>query len=141
MKFTILHNPHFGRYQGDHDEILVPARSIATVEMPAAFQGRIKLDALEYVYRSGQHGISFADPEGRPNGQGPWFTNPGVMAHIRSTSAGDLIADEAGTFFVVERGGFSSFKGDPSPAECPCCGLRSPRTPRKAEQSEAVKNA
>ena len=141
MKFTVLHNPKFGRYQGDHDEILVPARSIATIELPAAFEERTKLDSLEFVYRSSQHGISFADPEGRPNGQGPWYTNPGVMAHIRSTSAGDLIADETGSFYVVERGGFHHFRGNAFPAECPGCGLRSRRTSRKAEQGEAVKNA
>jgi len=53
---------------------------------------------LEFAYAKTQHAHS------------SWFNNPQVMAHLRSTSAGDLISDSDNNLYVVESFGFQPYQ-------------------------------
>ncbi len=93
---TVYHNPNFLNYRGDHGDIPPPLNPVASVTVPDTLAGTGQ--ALEYAYSRTQHIDS------------PWFTNRDVRPHLRSTSVGDLIADEDGVLFVVESMGFEPFR-------------------------------
>lgn len=90
--YKVYHNPAFGAYVGNHDEVIIPHRPAAYVTVP----GRVGdgVNALHFVYGITQHG-----PEGES-----WFNRPAVMAGLRSTSIGDVIETPTGERFVVGRG-------------------------------------
>ncbi len=87
----IFHNSDFLAYRGDHDHIILPDNPIATVKLPDL---RTFEHALSMAYHLSQHLES------------PWWMNPEVQLHVRSTSVGDVLADEADNRFVVESFGF-----------------------------------
>lgn len=94
-KITIFHNPNFLYYRGDHKQIMPPTQPVATISVP---DGLSLPESLEFGYAQTQHvGTS-------------WFNNPGVMVHLRSTSVGDLIADNEGNLHVVESFGFQPYQ-------------------------------
>lgn len=91
----VYHNPNFLDYRGQHTGIVPPIRPVATVEVPEETPGE---QALETAYRQTQHlDVS-------------WWDNAGVMLHVRSTSVGDVLADEQGNLFVVESMGFRPYR-------------------------------
>lgn len=91
----VYHNPNFLDYRGQHTGIVPPIRPVATVEVPEETPGE---QALEIAYRQTQHlDVS-------------WWNNAGVMLHVRSTSVGDVLADEQGNLFVVESMGFQPYQ-------------------------------
>lgn len=91
----VYHNPNFLDYRGQHTSIVPPIRPVATVEVPEETPGE---QALETAYRQTQHlDVS-------------WWDNAGVMLHVRSTSVGDVLADEQGNLFVVESMGFRPYQ-------------------------------
>lgn len=91
----VYHNPNFLDYRGQHTSIVPPIRPVATVEVPEEAPGE---RALEIAYRQTQHlDVS-------------WWDNAGVMLHVRSTSVGDVLADEQGNLFVVESMGFRPYQ-------------------------------
>jgi hypothetical protein len=91
----VYHNSNFLDYRGQHTSIVPPIRPVATVEVPEETPGE---QALEIAYRQTQHlDVS-------------WWDNAGVMLHVRSTSVGDVLADEQGNLFVVESMGFRSYQ-------------------------------
>lgn len=91
----VYHNPNFLDYRGQHTSIVPPIRPVATVEVPEETPGE---QALEIAYRQTQHlDVS-------------WWDNAGVMLHVRSTSVGDVLADEQGNLFVVESMGFRPYQ-------------------------------
>jgi hypothetical protein len=55
---------------------------------------------LDVAYARTQHGYEHPS----------WFNDPDVIPHLRSTSAGDLIADSGGTLYVVESFGFQLYQ-------------------------------
>jgi hypothetical protein len=91
----VYHNPNFLDYRGQHTSIVPPIRPVATVEVPEETPGE---QALEIAYRQSQH----LDAS--------WWDNAGVMLHVRSTSVGDVLADEQGNLFVVESMGFRLYQ-------------------------------
>ena len=91
----VYHNPNFLDYRGQHTGIVPPIRPVATVEVPEETPGE---QALETAYRQTQH----LDAS--------WWDNVGVMLHVRSTSVGDVLADEQGNLFVVESMGFRPYR-------------------------------
>lgn len=91
----VYHNPNFLDYRGQHTGIVPPIRPVATVEVPEETPGE---RALEIAYQQTQHlDVS-------------WWDNAGVMLHVRSTSVGDVLADEQGNLFVVESMGFQPYQ-------------------------------
>ena len=91
----VYHNPNFLDYRGQHTSIVPPIRPVATVEVPEETPGE---QALETAYRQTQHlDVS-------------WWDNAGVMLHVRSTSVGDVLADEQDNLFVVESMGFQPYQ-------------------------------
>jgi hypothetical protein len=91
----VYHNPNFLDYRGQHTGIVPPIRPVATVEVPEETPGE---QALEIAYQQTQHlDVS-------------WWDNAGVMLHVRSTSVGDVLADEQGNLFVVESMGFRPYQ-------------------------------
>ncbi|MBE2221838.1 MAG: hypothetical protein IAF02_09870 [Anaerolineae bacterium] len=94
-KITIFHNPNFLYYRGDHKQIMPPTQPVATISVP---DGLSLPESLEFGYAQTQH----LDTS--------WFNNPGVMVHLRSTSVGDLIADNEGNLHVVESFGFQPYQ-------------------------------
>ncbi len=92
---TVYHNPNFLNYRGNHSQIVPPTQPVATVTVP---EGLSLTEMLESAYAQTQHA------------HGSWFNNPQVMAHLRSSSAGDLIADGNGNIYVVEPFGFQPYK-------------------------------
>jgi hypothetical protein len=57
--------------------------------------------ALEIAYQQTQH-LDDID--------GGWWNRESVMLHVRSTSVGDVLADEQGNLFVVESMGFRPYQ-------------------------------
>lgn len=96
--FKIYHNPNFLDYRGNHTSIVPPIRPVATVEVRE--ETPIE-QALEVAYRQTQH---------LDNVGGGWWNRKSVMLHIRSTSVGDVLADEQGNLFVVESVGFRPYR-------------------------------
>lgn len=94
----ICHNPNFLDYRGNHTGIVPPIRPVATVEVPE--ETPIE-QALEIAYRQTQH-LDDVD--------GGWWNRKRVMLHVRSTSVGDVLADEQGNLFVVESVGFRPYQ-------------------------------
>jgi hypothetical protein len=94
-KIEIYHNPNFLDYRGSHTNIVPPTRPIATVQVP---EDVLSEQALEMAFRQTQH-IDVS-----------WWDNEGVMLHARSTSVGDVLADEEGNLFVVENMGFRPYR-------------------------------
>lgn len=94
-KITVFHNPNFLYYRGDHKQIVPPTQPVATISVP---DGLSLPESLEFGYAQTQH----VDTS--------WLNNPGVMVHLRSTSVGDLIADNEGNLHVVESFGFQPFQ-------------------------------
>lgn len=94
-KITVFHNPNFLYYRGDHKQIVPPTQPVATISIP---DGLSLPESLEFGYAQTQH----VDTS--------WFNNPGVMVHLRSTSVGDLIADNEGNLHVVESFGFQPYQ-------------------------------
>lgn len=113
MRYTILHSPNFTDYRGDHDSIIIPRRSIGAIDIPAEIEAAGKPAALNHAYGYTQHASESGEP---------WWRNENVMLHVRSTSPGDIIADEEGVFWVVERGGFSVIEKEAFANKCQCCG-------------------
>jgi hypothetical protein len=93
----VYHTPNFLNYRGNHSDIVPPARPVATVQVPEEMSIE---QALEIVYRQTQH-LDDVD--------GGWWNHEDVMLHIRSTSVGDVLADEQGNLFVVESMGFRPY--------------------------------
>ena len=93
---TVYHNRNFLKYSGNHRDIPPPLAPVAAVTVPDTMAGTRQ--ALEFTYSQTQH----IDR--------PWFTNRAVQTHLRSTSVGDLVADENGVLFVVESLGFEPFR-------------------------------
>jgi hypothetical protein len=87
----VYHNPNFLDYWGNHSNIIPPTRPIAFVQLP---EGTPVEQALEITFQKTQH----LDDS--------WWNNDSVMLHVRSTSVGDVLADEEGNLFVVENMGF-----------------------------------
>ncbi|MAT98679.1 MAG: hypothetical protein CL608_16170 [Anaerolineaceae bacterium] len=54
--------------------------------------------ALEIAFRQTQHVAR------------PWWANDDVLLHVRSTSVGDMLADEQDNLFVVESIGFQTYQ-------------------------------
>jgi hypothetical protein len=96
-RFTVYHNPNFLDYRGNHSQIVPPAQPVATVTVPA---GLILDEMLSMAYARTQHGYEHPS----------WFNDPDVIPHLRSTSAGDLIADSDGNLYVVESLGFQPLR-------------------------------
>ncbi|MCA9922857.1 MAG: hypothetical protein KC421_10815 [Anaerolineales bacterium] len=94
-KIIVYHNPNFLDYRGNHSQIVPPTQPVATVTVP---EGLSLTKMLAFAYAQTQHAHS------------SWFNNPPVMAHLRSTSAGDLIADSDGNLYVVESFGFQPYQ-------------------------------
>lgn len=94
-KITIFHNPNFLYYRGDHKQIVPTTQPVATISVP---NGLSLPESLEFGYAQTQH----VDTS--------WFNNPSVMVHLRSTSVGDLIADNEGNLHVVESFGFQPYQ-------------------------------
>lgn len=94
-KITVYHNPNFLNYRGNHTAIVPPTRPIATVQVPEDIPAE---QALEIAFRQTQH-VDIS-----------WWDNDGVMLHARSTSVGDVLADEKGNLFVVENMGFRPYQ-------------------------------
>ncbi len=93
---TVYHNPNFLKYRGDHGDIPPPLVPVASVTVPDTMAGTRQ--ALEFAYSQTQHIDT------------PWYTNHAVNPRLRSTSVGDLVADENGVLFVVESLGFEPFR-------------------------------
>jgi len=96
----IYHNPNFLDYWGNHTNVVPPIRPVATVQVPETEKTPIE-QALEIAYRQTQH-LDDVD--------GGWWNRKSVMLHIRSTSVGDVLADEQGNLFVVESVGFRPYQ-------------------------------
>lgn len=94
-QIKVYHNPHFLEYRGRHSDIMPPVRPVATVQMPAEVSTE---QALEIAFRQTQHVAR------------PWWDNDDVLLHVRSTSVGDMLADELGNLFVVESVGFQPYQ-------------------------------
>lgn len=94
----VYHNSNFLDYRGQHTSIVPPIRPVATVEVPEKTPGE---QALEIAYRQTQH-LDDVD--------GGWWNRESVMLHVRSTSVGDVLADEQGNLFVVESMGFRPYR-------------------------------
>lgn len=94
-KIIVYHNPNFLDYRGNHSQIVPPIQPVATVTVP---EGLSLTKMLAFAYAQTQHAHS------------NWFNNPPVMAHLRSASAGDLITDSDGNFYVVESFGFQPYQ-------------------------------
>ncbi len=94
-QIKVYHNPHFLEYRGRHSDIAPPVRPVATVQIPAEV---VAEQALEIAFRQTQHVAR------------PWWDNNDVLLHVRSTSVGDMLADEQGNLFVVESVGFQTYQ-------------------------------
>jgi hypothetical protein len=94
-QIKVYHSPHFLEYRGRHSDIAPPVRPVATVQVPAELSAE---QSLEIAYRQTQH-VSR-----------PWWDNDDVLLHVRSTSVGDMLADEQGNLFVVESVGFQTYQ-------------------------------
>ena len=94
-QIKVYHNPHFLEYRGRHSDIAPPVRPVATVQIPAEMSAE---QALEIAFRQTQHVAR------------PWWDNDDVLLHVRSTSVGDMLADEEGNLFVVESVGFQTYQ-------------------------------
>ena len=94
-EIKIYHNPNFLSYQGNHAQIPLVNQLVATVTL-----------ADELPTPQSLH-IAFAQTQ---HLDAPWYHNLGVLPHLRSTSVGDLLADDNGRFFVVERCGFQPYQ-------------------------------
>jgi hypothetical protein len=94
-KITVYHNPNFLYYRGSHSQIVPPTQPVATVTVP---EGLSLTEMLEFGYAQTQHVHT------------SWFNNPQVMAHLRSTSMGDMIGDNEGNLYVVESFGFQPYQ-------------------------------
>lgn len=94
-KIGVYHNPDFLDYRGSHSRIVPPTQPVATVTVP---EGLSLTEMLEFAYAQTQHAHS------------SWFNNPQVMAHLRSTSTGDLVADSDSNLYVVESFGFQPYQ-------------------------------
>ena len=91
----VYHNPRFLDYQDNHNRVAPPTTPIATVRVPDGLTGE---EALSWAYGRTQH-IDNA-----------WWNNDDVLLHVRSTSVGDLLEDEDGDCYVVERVGFRPWR-------------------------------
>jgi hypothetical protein len=94
-QIKVYHSPNFLEYRDRHSDIAPPVRPVATVQIPAEVSAE---QSLEIAYRQTQH-ISR-----------PWWDNDDVLLHVRSTSVGDMLADEQGNLFVVESVGFQMYQ-------------------------------
>lgn len=94
-QIKVYHNPHFLEYRGRHSDIAPPVRPVATVQIPAEVSAE---QALEIAFRQTQHVAR------------SWWANDDVLLHVRSTSVGDMLADEQGNLFVVESVGFQTYQ-------------------------------
>lgn len=94
-QIKVYHNPHFLEYRGRHSDIAPPVRPVATVQIPAEVSAE---QALEIAFRQTQHVAR------------PWWDNDDVLLHVRSTSVGDMLADDQGNMFVVESVGFQTYQ-------------------------------
>lgn len=94
---TVYHNVNFLEYRGKHSQIMPPTRPVATVIVPADSSLHEMLGA---AYAKTQHGYEHPS----------WFNDPNVIPHLRSTSVGDLIADDDGNLYVVESFGFQPYR-------------------------------
>lgn len=94
-QIKVYHNPHFLEYRGRHSDIAPPVRPVAAVQIPVEVPAE---QALEIAYRQTQH-VSR-----------PWWDNDDVLLHVRSTSVGDMLADEDGNLVVVESFGFQPYQ-------------------------------
>ena len=94
-QIKVYHNPHFLEYRGRHSDIAPPVRPVASVQIPAEVSAE---QSLEIAFRQTQHVTR------------PWWDNDDVLLHVRSTSVGDMLADEEGNLFVVESVGFQMYQ-------------------------------
>lgn len=94
----VYHNPNFLDYRGEHNDISLPIRPLATVNVP---EGMPIERSLENAYRQTQH-LDDVD--------GGWWNHEDVMLHVRSSSVGDVLADAQGNLFVVEIAGFRAYQ-------------------------------
>jgi hypothetical protein len=72
----VYHNPNFLDYRGGHAGIVLPDGPIASVILP---ETSLPHQVLSYTYGQTQHL------------ERPWWDNPGVLLHARSTSMGDVL--------------------------------------------------
>lgn len=93
----VYHNPHFLEYRGDHEQILVMPRPVASVSVSDEMT---EDEMLAAAYGRTQHGAVYAS----------WFQDPAVIPHLRSTSVGDLLLLPDGAAHVVENVGFRRFQ-------------------------------
>jgi len=91
----IYHNPRFLDYRDNHNRVVPPTTPVATVHVPDQLADE---EALSWAYARTQH-IDHA-----------WWNNEDVLLHVRSTSVGDLLEDEDGNCYVVERVGFQPWR-------------------------------
>jgi hypothetical protein len=91
----IYHNPNFLDYQGDHAAIVLPHAPIASVTLPADISPD---QALSWSFGRTQHL------------EHHWWSNRGVLLHVRSTSVGDVLENADGRRFVVESAGFQPYE-------------------------------
>jgi hypothetical protein len=90
----VYHNPNFLNYRGDHAAIVLPDAPIATVTAPDT---PALAHTLARVFAATQHL------------ERPWWENPDIYLHVRSTSVGDVLETEDGRRFVVESMGFQPY--------------------------------
>lgn len=90
----IYHNPNFLDYQGDHAAIVLPDAPIATVTV---VETSAPDHALAHSFAATQHL------------ERPWWENPDICLHVRSTSVGDVLETADGRRFVVESMGFQPY--------------------------------
>jgi hypothetical protein len=90
----VYHNPNFLDYRGDHAGIVLPDAPIASVTVP---EDALPHQALSWSYRQTQHL------------ERPWWENPAIYLHVRSTSVGDVLETADGRRFVVESMGFQPY--------------------------------
>jgi hypothetical protein len=100
----IYHNPNFLDYQGDHAAIVLPDAPIATVTVA---ETSAPDHALAHSFAATQHL------------ERPWWENPDICLHVRSTSVGDVLETADGYRFVVEAAGFQPYDAPDGQARRP----------------------
>jgi len=91
---AVYHSPNFLEYRGDPNQIILPARPVATV---AVDQSGDPISLLEQAYACTQHAAR------------SWYNNPNVKPLLRSTSPGDLLELD-GRLWVVDSFSFTPYR-------------------------------
>jgi hypothetical protein len=94
-RLKVYHNLNLFHYDVGHSQIVPPTRPVATVTVTDDLP---LLERLNLAYNQTQHSDM------------SWYNRPGVLAHLRSTSVGDLIDDGEGNLYVVEAVGFQPYR-------------------------------